>query len=92
MRSNGSTLKGDRMTNRQPDELLEIEHESPAGMPSPDDIAEQCRQIRAGWTPEEFERRAAGFGRQAWKVPGSQKTATLWQGRQARPDAGTAEW
>lgn len=33
--------------------------------PSPDEIAEQCRQIRSCWTDEEYRARAAGL---AWGV------------------------
>lgn len=40
-------------------------------MPTPAEIAEECRLIRAEWSPdEEQKRRAYGSGRVAWQVPG----------------------
>lgn len=71
--------------------LPELDPEVPAGMPTPAEIAAECRRIQDGWTVEDFQKRACGNGRQRWAVPGSQKSATLWQGRQARPDRGN-DW
>jgi len=68
------------------EELPELDPEVPKGCPTPEDIRRECRRIQDGWSPEDFEKRAAGNGRQRWSVPGAEKWGTVWQGRQARTD------
>ena len=36
--------------------------------PTPEEIEEKCLEIRQGWSPEEYELRAAG-GRKRWAAP-----------------------
>jgi hypothetical protein len=37
--------------------------------PTPREIREACKRIRASWTPEEREKRRVGPGRLAWRPP-----------------------
>lgn len=38
-------------------------------IPTPEQIAEACREIQATWTDEERQRRAVGSGVVEWEVP-----------------------
>ncbi|MEW4490240.1 hypothetical protein AB1L42_19300 [Thalassoglobus sp. JC818] len=37
--------------------------------PTPAEIRERCKEIQAGWTAEERERRWVGGAREDWTVP-----------------------
>jgi hypothetical protein len=37
--------------------------------PSPEEIAERCAQVRAGWSDEEREKRCVGQGQRSWRLP-----------------------
>lgn len=38
-------------------------------LPTPEEIAETCRQIREGWSEEDFAVRSFGKGRKRWRLP-----------------------
>jgi hypothetical protein len=51
---------------------------APTNEPTPAEIAEACRAIRATWDEAtELARRCGGFARVAWSVPGADRNGEI---------------
>jgi hypothetical protein len=62
---------------------------APNHEPSPAEIAEACRAIRATWDEEtELARRCGGFARVEWRPPGAVRNAKIVDAETLRDFAG----